>query len=369
MRILYVLNSGQPGGMEQHVLDLIEGMKKLGHEVFVWCPQGPMFKKYADAEAKVTEKEIKWDIDFKYIFQLKKFLKENKIEIVHSHELKAVTNATLAGFLARTKVKISHTHTPITEWQINPIKKFINMLAYAPLVDIFSTKEIALTESRKKTKRKEGICKRKLVVIPNGVDVDEFCFSDEAREGFRSYILRRYDIPQNSYIFGVVGRISKEKGHSVLLEAFSKVEGAYLLIAGGGPLEEEIKRDARNLGISDKVIVTGRFPAIDHKKYFAAINCFVHPSLAEGFGIVLTEAMAAKIPIIASDLEVLQEVGGDTISYFKTGDSVELAQKMKEILEGEVAYDPDPACKRVRERYSLDFFIKQYENLYHTLLE
>ena len=156
MKILYVLNSSKYGGMEVHVQDLVKGMKKRGHDIFVWCPPGPMMDSYKELGAVGVEQKIRFDIDPLYISKLVKFIKKNSIDVIHSHELKAVTNALLAGHFSKTKVNVSHTHTPISEWKVSGVKKFFTVRFYSWIVNKFSSVEIALTFSKKKVKTKEG---------------------------------------------------------------------------------------------------------------------------------------------------------------------------------------------------------------------
>ena len=70
MKILYVLDSGKYGGMEWHVYDLIKGMIKNGHEVYVWCPAGDMTELYRGLGAQIVYVDIHDDLDFAYIKRL-----------------------------------------------------------------------------------------------------------------------------------------------------------------------------------------------------------------------------------------------------------------------------------------------------------
>ena len=127
MRVLHAINSGKRGGAENHTLDLVEGLYNRGHEVYVWCPEGEMTEEFKKVGATVVTIKIGLDIDPSYIFALTKFLKEKRIDVLHAHELKVVGNALLAGVFAGTKVRIAHTHTPISEWRVSSLKKFINI--------------------------------------------------------------------------------------------------------------------------------------------------------------------------------------------------------------------------------------------------
>jgi L-malate glycosyltransferase len=377
MKILYTVNSGNPGGMEQHVLDLIKGMRSQGHEVFVWCNAGPIVDWYKGAGAQVEIKTIGFDIDPIYIYKLTQFLRQNQIDVIHAHELKAGVNSLIAGRLAQTDTRITHTHTPLSEWQINPLIKKINVLIYTFFVNRFASYEVALTESRKDVKIAEGIKNEKLVVIPNAVDVQKFNTDNDTKTQYKNEILGKYDIPQGRYIFGNVSRLTIEKNHETLIRAFAKFldllpnnqpkNNFHLLIAGGGNLHEALTTLTRKLQIQSNVTITGRFSEQDHTKIYSTLDAFIFPSLAEGFGIVLIEAMAAKLPIICSDLDVLREVGSDGIfAYVTPRNAAELAEQMHNLYEQKDKLHDliSSSVARVENVYTLDRFTQNYLNLY-----
>jgi glycosyltransferase EpsF len=381
MRILHAINSSERGGAEKHAFDLVKGLYNRGHEVYVWCPEGTMVEEYRKVGASVVTIKIGLDIDPSYILALTKFLKEKRIDVLHAHELKAVGNALIGGFLAGTKVRISHTHTPISEWQISPLRKFVNIkLFYTPFVNLFASREIALTASRKRVKVKEGIRESKLEVIPNGINIDEFTIPQETKEEYRKEILKRHNIPQAAYVFGLIGRLSIEKGVPVLVEAFSNFfdsptvdkDNTYLLLVGGGDLREELKTKIKELNMGGNIVLTGvPYTEEDKVKYLASFDAFVFPSLAEGFGLVLIEAMSMSLPVICSDLEVLQEVGGSTVVFFETENTENLSEKMFNIYSKRERLDSvkEDARKRVEQLYTMRAFIDSYEELYFELLE
>jgi glycosyltransferase involved in cell wall biosynthesis len=346
--------------------------------VFVWCAEGEIKEWFTNAGAKVFVKPIKFDIDPAYISSLYTFLKSVKIEVIHSHELKAVTNSLIAAFLAGVPVRISHTHTPISLWPINPVIKSATLLGYSIIVNLLATKEIALTESRKKIKEKEGIRSQKLAVIPNALKTQRFDVTLDQKNNFRKEICGKFNIPGDAYIFGNVSRLTEEKGHETLIEAFRKFqefsipdkEKVYLLIAGGGRLDDKIKELVQRMGLSDKVFISGVFEAEDIVKYYSSFDSFVFPTLAEGFGLVLIEAMYSELPVICSDLEVLQEVGGSTVLYFETGNSKDLSDKMLNLYQkrGRLNELTQSAKKRVEELFSVQKFGDSYEKLYYENL-
>ena len=365
--------------MEQHTLDLVKGMKANGHEVYVWCLEGVITEWFEEAGAKVFIEPVQLDFDPLYIFSLARFIKKEKIDVVHAHELKAGVNSLLGASLARAKVRISHTHTPISTWQIRPLAKKINTLVYSFVVNLLASREIALTESRKTVKIKEGIRENKLQVVPNGLDTEKFNISGDLKREYRREILQRYGLSEDSYVIGNLSRLTEEKGHSILIDAFQKFleyqvldkEKVRLLIAGGGKLEEEVRGQVSLFGLQDLVVVTGKFPAEDLVKFYSAFDMFVFPSLAEGFGIVLIEAMYSGLPIICSDLDVLKEVGGSTVMYFESGNPDDLSEKVLHLYQKRDRLEglTEGARQRVEDLFTMEKFISAYEGLYLDLLE
>jgi glycosyltransferase involved in cell wall biosynthesis len=371
MKILYTLNSGNPGGMEQHVLDLVKGMVDSGHDVYVWCPEGPFTDNFRRSGAIVEIKTVKHEFDLKYIVSLYEFLKSKKIDIIHVHEVKAVANSLFAAFLAGTDVKISHTHTPISAWKVSPLKKIINVVINTTVVDLFASKEIALTQYARAAKLKEGVFPFKLAVISNGIDVNKFKLPTDIKDNYKNEIRTRYNIPQDALVIGNISRLTEEKGHEPLIKAFVDVKKeAYLLIAGGGKLEEPLKKLITDLGLEKRVIITGIFDAQDLIKYYSAFDYFVFPSLAEGFGYVLAEAMMSGLPVLCSDLPVLKELAADTVDYFKAGNAADLSDRLNDMLtksSEQLLSTVKRAQLRIEENYSLERFVSNYLNLYENI--
>lgn len=372
MKILYIHNSPYPGGMEQHVLNLVEGMLEKGHEVFVICPKGVPSEWYKTAGAFVLNDDIKSDIDLGYINRMSGFAKDKKIDVIHAHELKAVTNALLAGKKANIKVLITHQHTPLSDWKTwgSAIKKKLTILVYSSLVNLFATKEICITKVGRTTKLEEGIATNKLFIIPNAIDLNRFFLSSDERLDYSNEIRTRYGI-KAKYIVGTVGRLSPEKGHKTLIKAFREFlktekykEDYHLLLAGGGELEHDLTKLCMENDIKNFTI-TGKFDSEDLPKFYCCFDLFIFPTLAEGFGLVLLEALASGTPVISSDLPVLKEVGSNYVRYFRTGDDSDLAINMKEYFDGHSMNVNSQDLKNyLLSNYDLRIFIDNYECLY-----
>ncbi|MCA9308607.1 MAG: glycosyltransferase family 4 protein [Patescibacteria group bacterium] len=380
MKILYALNSSQRGGMEFHTLDLASGMVERGHSVYVVCPQGDLVSQFEKAGCVVQNCLIKQDIDIQYIKFLYKFIKANNINVVHAHEIKCVVNALIASFLAGVKARVTNTHTPISEWKVSKIKKLLNLFFQRVFVNSLTGKEIALTETRLHVKLKEGIYKQKLIVIPNSVSPKYLKLTSLQKSSYNTEVRTRYNIDTNSYVLGNVSRLTVEKAHDVLIKSFARAletklipTDSKLFIAGGGILENSLKALAASLNVSDKIIFTGVFSDDDAIKFYATFDSFVFTSRAEGFGLVLIEAMACGVPVISSDLDVLQEVSGDLVYFAKVGDFNDFAVQMGKLysLKDSVHLQKQvkSATEHVLRHYTPEIFLNNYENLYTKLLK
>ena len=351
------------GGVEIHLLNLIEGMVEKGYQVFVICPWGEMVEKYFEAGAEVRIDYPKIDLGLFYIFRLIKFIRRNKIDILHAHQLKTVVNGLIAGKIAGVPLKIAHIHTPLSQWPVSPIKKYLNILnifVNKIVTNLCADKVVALTEATKKERIEgERIDPKKIVVIPNAVRLE------------RDEEMKRCRDDEAKITIGTLGRLTVEKDQKCFVAAIphlltSSIPHLNFIIAGEGVLRTELEQQVKDLGVEDKVTFLGFVPENKKIEVYSSFDIFVFPSLAEGFGIVLIEAMALGLPCVVSDLPVLKEVGNDAVKFFKSADSADLAGKLIMLIEDEDLRNDlgQKARKRVEEKYSMEKFVENYDRLY-----
>jgi len=364
MRILITLNSSNYGGIEKTVLDLVKGLS-INNEVFLLCPVGDYYDDYKKYAKVYTYKKVT-KIDISYIFYLKKILNKEKIDVLHSNDPRITFNSLIAGYLAGTKVKISHTHTPISSWQISDFSKKINIFMNSLIVNLFSDYEICLNEVIRKQKVAEGINAEKLFVIGNCLD-----------EEFKNQVIKLNSEqpkvkPNKNFEFLCVSRFSIEKNQQLLVEAFYELSKLYknikLTLVGKGPLQVDVKQIVRNFNLEEKVEFINEIEDKEKVKVMHACDCFVFPTLAEGFGLVLIEAMATSKYVISSDLDVLKEVSNNQVIFFKTNDKLDLLKKMLEVYEGNIPSNYEENKDFVMYRYSFENYIKSYEKIYSSKL-
>jgi glycogen(starch) synthase len=212
----------------------------------------------------------------------------------------------------------------------------------------------------------------KIDVIPNGVEAAHF---DRLNGVDLSHFRSMYGLPSEQIVFSV-GRLVYEKGLQVLLYAtpqlLQRVPMAKMVIAGRGPELDRLRSLAWSLGIGEKVLFTGYISNGDRDRLFKIADCAVFPSLYEPFGIVALEAMAARCPVVASD------VGGlsDVVQHGETGLTVypDNANSLAWGIE-QTLMDPQQTAERVtrahrmvHEDYSWARIARRTADVYQRIL-
>ncbi len=163
----------------------------------------------------------------------------------------------------------------------------------------------------------------------NRVDVEALQAALLPREQAREQL----GLADDSFVFSNVGRLHPDKDQKTLIAAFATVadqlEKAQLLIIGSGRLQQELQQQIDQLGLQHRVRLTGPIP--EAARLFRAFDAFILSSDHEPFGMVLLEAMAASVPIAASDCGGASEVVGDSGMLFPLGDTAALADCMRRL--------------------------------------
>ncbi|HEX4167718.1 MAG TPA: glycosyltransferase family 4 protein, partial [Bryobacteraceae bacterium] len=209
---------------------------------------------------------------------------------------------------------------------------------------------------------KEGVKLNKISVLHNSIEEDWLAGSvRESRE------------TNTPFVFLCIGRLSHEKGHAYLLEAIQSVAAATsrdfrLDLIGAGALGPALEETARSLGIANRVRFLGSHA--DVRPFFAEADAFVLPSLSEGSPNVLLEAMAARVPILASAVGGIPELVGDCAVLIPPADSKALASGMLQFLKepGLGLSLAQKAFNRVSRKFTPERYVHRMFALYRLLL-
>jgi glycosyltransferase involved in cell wall biosynthesis len=212
----------------------------------------------------------------------------------------------------------------------------------------------------------------KIDVVPNGVDVTPFvALEAEDLSAFRA----RYALPQEKLVVSV-GRLVDEKGMQVLVRSapavLAAVPEAKLVIAGKGPQADYLAGLVDELGLPGKVLLAGFISDEDRNRLYKAAQCAVFPSLYEPFGIVALEAMAARVPVVVSEVGGLAEIvqHGETGITVYPDDPASCAWGITHTLQhlDWAQQRVDNAYRVVTTRYNWDTIAEQTETVYSRVL-
>jgi len=293
MNILYITNHLNIGGITSYVLTLGTGLRNRGHNIYVASSGGVMFSKFIE-EGMIfipipikTKKEISPKIIMSE-FTLSAAIQRFNIDLIHSHSR---TTQVLAQLLAR-KTGLPHVYT---------CHGFFKRRILRRLFPCWGDKIIAISQQVKEHLVQDfKVDEKKIVVIHNGIDVNKFLFQPAglALEARKKLGLK------GGPVVGIVARLSEVKGHKYLIQAMKdvlrEIPDAQLLICGDGKEKEGLVKLVNHLGIDRSVNFSGQ--ARGTKEILSAMDVFVMPSLKEGLGLALMEAMAAGLPVIGSDI-------------------------------------------------------------------
>jgi len=225
---------------------------------------------------------------------------------------------------------------------------------------------VAVSEAVRRDLLASGACFRadQVVTLPNAIDVARV----QAGQFDQASARRALGIAPQAFVFGTVGRLSLNKGQRFLIEAFASLADRFpdsrLAILGGGRLEPELKRLAERHAVTSRVYLLGHVP--EAHRYLRALDVFVLPSLVESFGLVLLEAMATKLPIVATRTDGAREVLGETAELVPGADAVALTNAMERIYrtaDRDRRTPGDQSYRRVRERFDLPQYYGAYQEL------
>ncbi len=305
IRVLHVIGGGEFGGAEQHLLTLIKHMDRSEFAIHVAClfpePLAPLVK---NDGIPVHIFPMKSKINLKPVGEIASLIKLEGFHIVHTHGVRANLVGRLAAKLAGVRPVVTTVHSVLAFDYNRWYDRWVNAVCERVARNI-TDKFIAVSDALGQRLAAEGVPAGKIVTVYNGLELAKY---DPETPGLP--VRKEFGISPGAVVAGIIARLHPVKGHKYLLEAFAeagkKYSDLFLLIVGAGYERDRLEDRANKLGISERVIFTGFRRDITH--VIAALDFLVLPSLSEGLGIVIMEAMSMKKPVIASRVGGIPEV-------------------------------------------------------------
>ncbi|GAA4598227.1 glycosyltransferase family 4 protein [Planotetraspora phitsanulokensis] len=351
-----------PGGVQAHIRDLAEALIADGHDVSVITPAAddaplPSYVTSAGRAVPVPYNGSVARLAFGFLSanRVRKWIREGGFDVLHVHEPAVPSLGVLACWVARGPM-VATFHASYERSRA--------MSVAAPMLQSALEKinaRIAVSDAARRTLVEH--LGGDAVLIPNGVTVSRYAEATPL-PGWGP----------DGQVIGFLGRMDEpRKGLPVLLEAFSLLAperpGLRLLIAGPGDHDDVLDRVPRQY--RDRVGLLGMVSEADKVRAYHSVDIFCAPNLGgESFGIVLTEAMSAGAPILASDIPAFRRVlgGGQAGALFTTGDASALAEEAARLLDdpGRRAKLSDEARHAVR-KYDWSTVARDVLRVYETV--
>ena len=318
IRVLHVLGSMNMGGIQMFLMNVFRKIDREKYAFdFACMNRHNIFQDEIESlggHLYCIDRYRKLWTHRRLLYQL---LKENQYNYIHIHSGNAlcVIDALLVKMYNRKQKVIYHSHN--ASGKMKSLHEVCKLL-----IPMCTNWRFACSnEAAQWMYQKSIIDAKKYTVISNGINVEKFLYSKET-----ALEVRRELKLQDEFVVGHVGRIDTQKNHKFLLEIFACIvkrkPNSKLLLVGTGPLENEVKTQAAQLGIEDKVLFLGI--RNDVERILCACDAFCLPSLFEGLGIVNIEAQACGLPCYISDVITDEVVVTPLIKKESLGASAEI---------------------------------------------
>jgi len=316
IRVLHVITRLEHGGAPIALLNTLERMDRARYEVHIASgrtedPEKEMIPSARARGLRVIEvpslvRDVHLWQDLLAVLGLMRTIRRGRYDIVHTHTSKAGFVGRLASRLCGAKRIVYSPHGTILEGYFGASTTQL-FVALDRVAAHFTDRIVGLTRREIEQYLEVGIgWPEQYTFIYNGIDVEKFA----ARRANRTAKRAELEIPRDAFVCLTVGRLVPIKGHRYLIDAVGRtrdrVSGLVVLFAGDGPLRSQLERHAAAVGVGDRVRFLGMRE--DVPELLSCSDLFVLPSLNEGLGLVLVEAMAMGVPCVATDVGGVPEV-------------------------------------------------------------
>ena len=373
INVLFVILQTEMGGSERLVHTLVQSIdRSVFNPSLAWFFGDTPGKEFTDLDVPLFHVPKKKRIDFSAMKRLGDIVRDNNIHVVNAHHFMSLVYAFYGCKIANRRRLIYTEHSA---WEIDEMTERWKIMGSFLLKHVDASVGVTPAVSlqiQSTFKTNEA----KTLVIENGVDISRFSRSHDKAKMLASLGLR-----EGEKVIGIVANFKKIKNHMYLLKAFNglikEYENVRLLLIGQGfkndpeNSETEIRSFIEKNGLDDKVTILGY--RSDVPDLLSIMDIFCLTSFSEGLPISLIEAMAAGLPLVGTDVNGIKEViiqnrNGILVNV---NDIDEMKRALLTLLRDESLRNKmgnESRCL-VESHYSLNGCVRQYENLFKSLMQ
>lgn len=380
MKILYIVTQGEQGGAQIYTKELATGMIKKGHDVYVATGRQTYEKdtwlhkemelhgqsKNKNIIFKNLIREISPLTDLKAFFEMRKFIKDLKPDVVHLNSSKAGVIGAFASFLISKSIYTVHGFVFLEP--MNIIKKLI----YITLEfnsSLFRNFTILINKKDLQVGRRLFIIRNNFKIIYNGLK-NEYLNKIEERHAARKFIFEKISIPdENQKIVGIIANFYETKGLKYFVDSAKEIsendkDTIFVHIGfGNEKVKTEIENKIKEYGFEKKVFLLGKIPSAF--KYLSSFHTFLLTSVKEGMPYTLLEAHLAGCHIVSTDVGGIREMSEYIeINLAKTKDVKDVSEKVLKTLNKEIK-----SKQNLPEIFTYEKMLDDTKEVYKSLLK
>ncbi|WP_336343263.1 glycosyltransferase [Halalkalicoccus ordinarius] len=377
--VLCLTSSMGIGGAEKQISVSSERLAEKGVDIRIVClrPVGAMGEQLMDSQVDVVSLNIEKNYQLLYKFPRLLFLLfEKRPDIIHGHMYHSNVLSRLLSLLSPNAESVSTVHStyetngrglPKTSGGDLPEVTIRERMYRA--TDVLSDLTTFVSESsRQRYIDINAVSERSSMVVYNGIDTQEFHRDSERRAAIRD----RHGADEK-FVWLAAGRFTNAKDYPTMIRAFGRLSAPdnELWILGDGELKPEVEREIQQEGVADRITLLGT--TNDVPSYMSAADGFVLSSHWEGFGLVVAEAMACELPVVATRCGGPEEivVDGETGHLCEARDPAALAAAMDRLRATKPA-ERNRMGRRgrrvIENRFDLEKIADQWKEIYRSLL-
>ena len=360
MKILHVEAGMHLYGGALQVVFLLRGLKAMGMQCILACPEGSAIAREAEPHAKVVTMPMKGDLDMGLLGRLRRLIRAERPDLIHLHSRRGSDIwGALAGKLEGIPVVLSRRVD-------NPESRFVINLKYRLYDEV-----ITISDGIRQVLLSEGVPASKVNCVLSAVDTEQYRPDRSHLDWFR----QEFKIEPDELVIGMVAQFIQRKGHQTLLDALPTVIAKHprikVILFGQGPISEDIQaRVAASPDLAARVQLPGFRK--DLAKILPCLDVLAHPAFMEGLGVSLLQAAACGVPLIGGRAGGIPEIvrPGLNGELIEPGDVPGLAAALNKLLSAPVLRRDYGVAGRnwVEHQFSIPSMVKGNLSVYRQAL-
>ncbi|XUL88218.1 glycosyltransferase [Streptomyces galilaeus] len=310
MKALHIITGLGIGGAEQQLRLLLRHLP-VDCDVVTLTNPGAVADGLTADGVRVHHLGMTGNRDLAALPRLVKIIRGGGYDLVHTHLYRACVYGRLAARLAGVKAVVATEHS-LGDSQMEGRSLNSGVRALYLASERLGRSTVAVSPTVAERLKQWGVPGPRIEVVPNGIDLPRFRFDPVQRLRTR----QRLGLPENAYVVGGIGRLAAGKRFDVLIRTLTQLPADYwLLLVGGGPEENLLRRTAHDCGVADRVLFTGERPYVpdgtpgpDLPSLTSAMDLLASPSPEEAFGLAVVEGLASGLPVLYASCPAVEDL-------------------------------------------------------------